>query len=322
MRRACLLVAVLLAGCKQIGEEIDEHYSNDLGIIVTITSPLVTGETGYGSLADECTEQDEAEHCDTDVWTASAVTCTSLWYCVPVAGTQFMLMADVAPGTGSVTITATSEGRMQTVGGSVSVEPPEAAVPSPDCSNPQPNAPPFLIPAATEIEVAWMLVLGGKQRHGDTGEVMVDAPDFTFVDYGKRYPHAWFVSPTTPGTYPVRSTLGEATFDYEVYAPDALTIDVLPTTSVPGAPNSFEMKVVGNVGGAQTCDDPGKKTIVSETPDVCLLRKWYSDEPSAMVETTSILFVTPLTTGTCRYTITLAGSPVTRTVDVDVAPIP
>lgn len=319
MRSWSVLLALVLGGCGLIGNEISDQFLPDEGIDVTVTNPLVTGENGYGSLSDQCTAQDNAEECKTDVWTASALTCSGV-SCTPL-GSMFLVSADITPGMGSISITATSEGRTQSVGASTAVLYPDAAIPHADCSNPKPTAAPFLIPASTEITINWDLVLEGKQRLGDTGEVLVDAPGFTFASYQKRSPRARFVSPATPETYAVRSKLGDASFDYVVYSPDALTLDVISPTWPSQAPDSIEYYVTGNVGGIQTCDDPGRKTITSETPDICLLRKWFSDPPAASVETAYELYVTPQATGTCRFTITLAGSPVTRTVDVDVAPI-
>jgi hypothetical protein len=312
MRTCAVLVAVALSGCKFVVEEVKEDLLNDKGIIVSAKSPLVTGELGYASLADECTEQTNSEECDTDTWTIGETTCTKL-FCMPGGPSQLIVTADITPGIGTISMVAINGDLMKTVGASVSIAAPTGALPQPYCSNRKLASPPYLVPTGTEITMKWDLELDGMRRYGDTGEVLVDAPGFTLVHYAIRTAQATFATPATPGIYPVQATIGDASFEYTVFDANALTLDVTPLPGPSQAPNSIEYYVIGSIDGVPTCDDPGKKTITSETPDVCLLRKWFSDQPTAVVETAYLLYVTPQAVGTCRLSIALADSTVTRT---------
>lgn len=319
MRVALLL---MLVGCEWVAEEVSEEFLPDHSTELVMKKRLVFGETGTAYFADACTTSDHPTECTDNEWTITSHTCSGAALRCYSAPYGLSYTADTKRSSGTISIAGTSEGGRYTSSQSGSFEalPPEEAVVVAACANSPSAAPPYLIPAAKETLLAWRLMLDGTQRPtGDTGQVLVDAPGFTTVTKFNGIARATATSPATTGVATVRSTLGDSTFDYTVYAPDELT--ALDLTLKTTGTNVLSSSLVGRVGAVATCTDP-RKQVQSLTPSICLLQinggKVSEASESVEIILEDTLFIVVGAAGTCRLRATVDGTALEQFFDIEV----
>lgn len=302
LMRIGIVIVLAVAGCTP-HDGGGTGPGSDKDIRLTSQTPLVVGESGYGYVSDACSSTDDAD-CEDDVWVITDVARSGAVAGVYLIGGMVGYTAGIQSGSGTVTVTARSGSITATASASVEVRYPDDATVAPYCGSiiAHPAAP-YLIAPSVEVMVTWRTLLEGRQHNGDTGEVLADAPLMTFVRKG--FATAWFLAPATGDLIPVQSTLGDSSFEYQLYDPAQLVLAVDPYMGSGTPAGLLGFVTYAKIGGRATCDDAGVKTVHTETPIVCMLQESSTTPPTDTLDVDRTLFyVVPLTTGTCTLTIT------------------